>query len=165
MPGYWLGLLLINIFAVWLAWLPVSGSGSIAHLVLPAVTLAAFMLGLIVRLTRATMLEVMAADFIRTARGKGLAESSVVVRHGLSVALIPVVTVIGLQVSTLFGGAVVTEAIFGWPGIGSLAVLAISQRDYPVVEALVLISVVTFLAINFAIDVLYAYLDPRVTYR
>jgi peptide/nickel transport system permease protein len=164
-PGYWLGLILMNLFAVRLAWLPVSGSGSPAHLVLPAVTLAAFMLGLIVRMTRSAMLEVMTSDFIRTARGKGIAELGVVVRHGLSVALIPIITVIGLQVSTLFGGAVVTEAIFGWPGIGSLAVLAISQRDYPVVEALVLISVLTFLIVNFLVDILYAYFDPRVTYQ
>jgi peptide/nickel transport system permease protein len=165
MPGYWLGLILINVFAVWLPWLPVSGSGTPAHLVLPAVTLAAFMVGLIVRMARSTMLEVMSADFIRTARGKGLRELVVVSRHGLMVALIPIVTVIGLQVSTLFGGAVVTEAIFGWPGIGSLAVLAISQRDYPVVEALVLISVLTFLVVNLLIDLLYVYLDPRVAYR
>ena len=165
MPGYWLGLILINVFAVRLAWLPVSGTGTAAHLVLPAVTLAAFMVGLIVRMARSTMLEVMGADFIRTARGKGLRELLVVSRHALLVALIPIVTVIGLQVSTLFGGAVVTEAIFGWPGIGSLAVLAISQRDYPVVEALVLISVLTFLVVNLLIDLLYSYLDPRVTYR
>jgi peptide/nickel transport system permease protein len=165
MPGYWLGLILINVFAVWLPWLPVSGSGTPAHLVLPTVTLAAFMVGLIVRMARSTMLEVMSADFIRTARGKGLRELVVVSRHGLMVALIPIVTVIGLQVSTLFGGAVVTEAIFGWPGIGSLAVLAISQRDYPVVEALVLISVLTFLVVNLLVDLLYVYLDPRVAYR
>jgi peptide/nickel transport system permease protein len=162
-PGYWLGLILMHVFSVQLAWLPVSGSGSLPHLVLPAVTLAAFMLGLIVRMTRATMLEVMTADFIRTARGKGVAEVRVIVRHGLSVALIPIITIIGLQVSTVLGGAVVTEAVFGWPGIGSLAVLAISQRDYPVVEALVLISVLTFLLVNFVVDLLYAYVDPRVT--
>jgi ABC-type dipeptide/oligopeptide/nickel transport system permease component len=165
MPGYWLGLILINVFAVHLAWLPVSGSGSPLHLVLPTVTLAAFMVGLIVRMTRSAMLEVMTADFIRTARSKGLSDRVVVIRHGLSVAMIPIVTVIGLQLGTLFGGAVVTEAIFGWPGIGSLAVLAISQRDYPVVEALVLVSVATFLVINLVVDLLYAYLDPLIAYE
>jgi ABC-type dipeptide/oligopeptide/nickel transport system permease component len=123
------------------------------------------MVGLIVRMTRSAMLEVMTADFIRTARSKGLSDRVVVIRHGLSVAMIPIVTVIGLQLGTLFGGAVVTEAIFGWPGIGSLAVLAISQRDYPVVEALVLVSVATFLVINLVVDLLYAYLDPRIAYE
>jgi peptide/nickel transport system permease protein len=165
MPGYWLGLILINVFAVQLAWLPVSGSGSPGHLVLPAITLSAFMLGLIVRITRSAVLETMGADFIRTARAKGLSEPRLVARHALRPALIPVVTVIGLQIGTLMGGAVVTESIFGWPGVGSLAVLAVLQRDYPVVQGLVLISAATFVAINFLIDVLYSYIDPRVTAR
>ncbi len=162
MPGYWLGLLLINVFAVGLAWLPVSGRGSVWHLVLPAVTLSAFMLGLIVRITRSSMLETMGADYIRTARAKGLAERRVVGRHALWPALIPVVTITGLQIGTLLGGAVVTETIFGWPGIGSLAVLAVLQRDYPVVQGLVLCSAATFLLINLAVDLLYVYLDPRI---
>jgi ABC-type dipeptide/oligopeptide/nickel transport system permease component len=162
MPGYWLGLLLINVFAVGLAWLPVSGRGSLGHLVLPAVTLAAFMLGLVVRITRSSILETMGADYVRTARAKGLGEVTVVGRHALWPALIPVVTIIGLQIGTLLGGAVVTETIFGWPGVGSLAVLAVLQRDYPVVQALVLCSALTFLVVNLAVDVLYACLDPRV---
>jgi ABC-type dipeptide/oligopeptide/nickel transport system permease component len=162
MPGYWLGLLLINVFAVGLAWLPVSGRGSVWHLVLPAITLAAFMLGLVVRVTRSSMLEVMGADYVRTARAKGLGEGRVVGRHALWPALIPVVTITGLQIGTLLGGAVVTETIFGWPGIGSLAVLAVLQRDYPVVQGLVLCSATTFLVINLVVDLLYAYLDPRI---
>lgn len=165
MPGYWLGLLLINVFSVQLGWLPVSGSGGAAHLVLPAITLSAFMLGLIVRLTRSTVVEVMFEDCIRTARAKGVPERRIITRHALRLALIPVLTVIGLQVGTLLGGAVVTESIFAWPGIGSLAVLAIFQRDYPVVQALVLLSALAFLVINFLIDVLYAYIDPRIVYR
>lgn len=164
MPGYWLGLILITVFAVQLGWLPVSGSESLTHSVLPTITLAAFTVGLIVRLTRSSMLEVLAEDYIRTARAKGLPEARVVRKHGLPLALIPVVTVIGIQTSTLLGGAVVTETIFAWPGLGSLAVLAISQRDYPVVQALVLLSVATFLVVNFLVDLLYLYLDPRISY-
>jgi peptide/nickel transport system permease protein len=165
MPGFWLGLLLIQVFAVGLRWLPVSGSDSPAHMILPAVTLSTFMLGLLVRISRSAMLEVMGEDFIRTARAKGLGEPAVLRRHALRSALIPVVTVIGLQIGTTLGGAVVTETIFAWPGIGSLAFAAISQRDYPVVQGLVLVSAAIFLVINLAIDILYAYLDPRIMYR
>jgi len=164
MPGYWLGLILITVFSVWLGWLPVSGSGSVAHLVLPAVTLAAFMIGLIVRLTRSTALEVLQEDYVRTARAKGLAEGVIMRRHVLRLVLIPVVTVVGIQVGTILGGAVVTETLFAWPGIGSLTVLAVTQRDYPVVQALVLISAVGFVLINLFVDVLYGYLDPRISY-
>jgi ABC-type dipeptide/oligopeptide/nickel transport system permease component len=119
------------------------------------------MLGLIVRVTRSAVLEPLAADYVRTARAKGLSEARLVTRHALRPALIPVVTIIGLQIGTLLGGAVVTESIFGWPGIGSLAVLAVLQRDYPVVQGLVLISAATFVVVNFLVDVLYAYVDPR----
>jgi len=164
MPGYWLGLILITVFSVWLGWLPVSGSGSVTHLVLPAVTLAAFMIGLIVRLTRSTALEVLQEDYVRTARAKGLAESVVMRRHVLRLVLIPVITVVGIQVGTILGGAVVTETLFAWPGIGSLTVLAVTQRDYPVVQGLVLISAVGFVLINLLVDVLYGYLDPRISY-
>lgn len=164
MPGYWLGLILITVFSVWLGWLPVSGSGSVAHLVLPAVTLAAFMIGLIVRLTRSTALEVLQEDYVRTARAKGLAENVILRRHVLRLVLIPVVTVVGIQVGTILGGAVVTETLFAWPGIGSLTVLAATQRDYPVVQALVLISAIGFVLINLLVDVLYGYLDPRISY-
>lgn len=160
-PGFWLGLVLITVFAVRLRLFPVSGGGSVWHLVLPAVTLASFLLGLVVRLTRAAVLEVLKQDFIRTARSKGLSEPSVAFRHALRNALIPVVTVLGLQVGTLLGGAIITEAVFAWPGIGNLAVLAIYQRDYPVVQAVVLFSVVGFVATSALVDALCVWIDPR----
>jgi ABC-type dipeptide/oligopeptide/nickel transport system permease component len=160
-PGFWLGLVLITVFAVQLRLLPVSGGGGLPHLLLPAVTLASFLVGLIIRLTRAALLDVLKQDFIRTARSKGLAEWVVAVRHALRNALIPVVTVLGLQVGTLLGGAVITEAVFAWPGIGNLAVLAIYQRDYPVVQAVVLLSAVVFVLTNLAVDLLSTWIDPR----
>ena len=160
-PGFWLGLVLITIFAVQLRVLPASGGGDVSHLILPAVTLASFLLGLTIRLTRASILDVLKQDFIRTARSKGLAERVIAFRHALRNALIPVVTVLGLQVGTLLGGAVITEAVFAWPGIGNLAVLAIYQRDYPVVQAVVLLSAVVFVVTNILVDLLCTWIDPR----
>jgi ABC-type dipeptide/oligopeptide/nickel transport system permease component len=160
-PGFWLGLVLITVFAVQLRILPASGGGDFAHLILPAITLASFLVGLTIRLTRASLLDVLRQDFIRTARSKGLAEQVIAFRHALRNALIPVVTVLGLQVGTLLGGAVITEAVFAWPGIGNLAVLAIYQRDYPVVQAVVLLSALVFVITNLAVDVLCAWVDPR----
>lgn len=160
-PGFWLGLVLITIFAVQLRVLPASGGGDFSHLILPALTLASFLLGLTIRLTRASILDVLKQDFIRTARSKGLAERVIAFRHALRNALIPVVTVLGLQVGTLLGGAVITEAVFAWPGIGNLAVLAIYQRDYPVVQAVVLLSAVVFVVTNILVDLLCTWIDPR----
>jgi ABC-type dipeptide/oligopeptide/nickel transport system permease component len=160
-PGFWLGLVLITVFAVHLRVLPASGGGDLAHLVMPAVTLATFLIGLTIRLTRAALLDVMRQDFIRTARSKGLGERAIALRHALRNALIPVVTVLGLQIGTLLGGAVITEAVFAWPGIGNLAVLAIYQRDYPVVQAVVLLSALVFVVTNLAVDALCARIDPR----
>ena len=160
-PGFWLGLVLITIFAVQLRLLPASGGGDVSHLILPALTLASFLLGLTIRLTRASILDVLKQDFIRTARSKGLAERVIAFRHALRNALIPVVTVLGLQVGTLLGGAVITEAVFAWPGIGNLAVLAIYQRDYPVVQAVVLLSAVVFVVTNIMVDLLCTWIDPR----
>jgi len=160
-PGFWLGLVLITIFAVQLRLLPASGGGDVSHLILPALTLASFLLGLTIRLTRASILDVLKQDFIRTARSKGLAERVIAFRHALRNALIPVVTVLGLQVGTLLGGAVITEAVFAWPGIGNLAVLAIYQRDYPVVQAVVLLSAVVFVVTNILVDLLCTWIDPR----
>jgi ABC-type dipeptide/oligopeptide/nickel transport system permease component len=160
-PGFWLGLVLITIFAVQLRVLPASGGGDFSHLILPAITLASFLLGLTIRLTRASILDVLKQDFIRTARSKGLAERVIAFRHALRNALIPVVTVLGLQVGTLLGGAVITEAVFAWPGIGNLAVLAIYQRDYPVVQAVVLLSAVVFVVTNILVDLLCTWIDPR----
>jgi len=162
MPGFWLGLVLITVFAVHLRWLPASGMGSLSHVVLPAITLGMFLIGLIIRLTRSSMLDVLGQDYVRTARAKGLAERMVVMQHALMNALIPVVTLLGLQLGLLLGGAVITETVFAWPGVGLATVTAIHQRDYPVVQCAVLVSAVLVLSINWAVDLLYHYLDPRV---
>ena len=162
MPVFWLGLMLIVVFAVQLRWLPASGMGQPQHLILPAITLGTFLIGLIIRLTRSSMLDVLSQDYIRTARAKGLPESAVLVRHALKNAFIPVVTVLGLQMGTLLGGAVITETVFAWPGMGMVTVTAIHQRDYPVVQSAVLVSAVLVVLINWFVDVLYHYLDPRI---
>jgi peptide/nickel transport system permease protein len=162
MPVFWLGLMLIIVFSVHLRWLPVSGAGGPQHLVLPAVTLGTFLIGLIIRLTRSSMLDVLGQDYVRTARAKGLAERAVIVRHALRNALIPVVTLLGLQLGILLGGAVITETVFAWPGLGMVTVTAINQRDYPVVQCAVFISAVLVVSINWAVDVLYHFLDPRI---
>jgi ABC-type dipeptide/oligopeptide/nickel transport system permease component len=164
-PNFWAGLMLIALFSVKLQLLPVSGRGSLRHLVLPSITLAIFFSGLVVRLTRSGMLEVLAQDYVRTAWAKGMPERLVIFRHALKNALIPIVTVLGLQVGTLLGGAVVTETVFAWPGMGQLAVQAIYQRDYPVVQAIVLLLGTAFVFINWAVDVSYCLLDPRIQYR
>ncbi len=164
-PTFFLGILLLLIFAVWFPLLPIGGTGTPAHLVMPAVTLGAFAMASIARLTRSAMLEVLSQDYIRTARAKGLKESTVILRHGFRNALIPVVTIMGLQFGTLLGGAVVTETIFAWPGIGRLAIQSIFNRDYPVVQATVFLAAVAFVAVNFVVDLFYAVLDPRIRYE
>lgn len=163
MPGFWLGLMLIIVFAVQLRVLPVSGNATPIHVILPGLTLAMWLVGLIVRLTRSAMLDVLRQDYMRTARAKGLAERVVLYRHAIKNAMIPIVTVLGLQVGALLGGAVITETVFAWPGIGQLAITAIRQRDYPVVQAIVLITAASFVFVNFLVDVLYFYLDPRIS--
>jgi len=164
MPAYWLGLMLIVVFSVQLHWLPGSGRGGVVHLVLPAVTLASFLVGLITRLARAELLDTLREDYVRTARAKGIGEVRVLWRHAYRNALLPIVTVVGLQIGTLLGGAVITEAVFAWPGIGSLAVVALFQRDYPVVQGVVLVAAVGFVAVNLVIDLVYQWLDPRIAY-
>jgi peptide/nickel transport system permease protein len=161
-PNFWVGLILIALFSVKLGVLPVSGRGGLGHLVLPSVTLAIFFVGLVVRLTRSGMLEVLAQDYVRTAGAKGLPERLVIFRHALKNAMIPIVTVLGLQIGTLLGGAVVTETVFAWPGMGQLAVQAIYQRDYPVVQCIVLLLGGGFVLINWAVDMSYTFLDPRI---
>jgi ABC-type dipeptide/oligopeptide/nickel transport system permease component len=161
MPVYWLGLMLIVIFAVHLRWLPASGMGQPQHLVLPAFTLGTFLIGLIIRLTRSSMLDVLHREYIRTARAKGLSEHIVLVRHALKNACLPVVTVLGLQMGTLLGGAVITETVFAWPGMGMVTVTAIHQRDYPVVQSAVLVLAVLVVLINWGVDMVYHCLDPR----
>lgn len=165
MPIFWSGLMMILLFAVILGWLPAVGTGTLAHLVLPSVTLGLTSAAIIARMTRSSMLEVLRADYIRTARSKGLGEGIVVNRHALRNALIPVVTVIGLQTGTLLSGAVLTESVFAWPGVGRLLVEGILTRDYPVVQASVLVVAMAFVAVNLVVDLLYAVLDPRIHYQ
>jgi ABC-type dipeptide/oligopeptide/nickel transport system permease component len=164
MPVYWLGLMMIIIFAIDLHVLPAAGADEPTSIVMPALTLALFSIGLIARMTRSSMLEVLGQDYVRTARAKGATFRSVVFKHALRNALLPVITVIGLQFGALLGGAVVTETVFGWPGVGRLLVDSIFFRDYPVVQGLVLMFGTTFVVINLLVDLLYAYVDPRIHY-
>jgi peptide/nickel transport system permease protein len=164
-PTFWLGIVLILIFAVMLHVLPTSGYGGWRHLLLPAITLGLYMVALITRMSRSSMLEVLGSDYLRTARSKGLHEGIVLVRHALRNALIPVVTVIGLQTGTLLGGAVITETVFAWPGVGLLTVDSITSLDYSVVQAVVILSAGIFVLINVLMDLLYIALDPRIKYQ
>ena len=165
MPVYWLGLMLIIVFAVRLRVLPAAGTDQgVVSLVLPTVTLALFSMGLVTRQTRSAMLEVLGQDFVRTARAKGAGRRAVLVRHALRNALLPIVTTIGLQFGTLLGGAVLTESVFAWPGVGRLLVDSIGSRDYPVVQGVVLLLSVVFITINLLTDLVYAYVDPRIRY-
>jgi ABC-type dipeptide/oligopeptide/nickel transport system permease component len=161
-PVFWSGLILILIFSVWLGWLPSGGTGSLRHMILPAFSLGLFDAGVIARQSRAGLLEVLEQDYIRTARAKGLAERMVVVRHAFKNAVIPVVTVIGMQFGRMLGGAVLVESVFSLPGIGRLLVTAISQRDYPVIQGICLLLAASFVIINLAVDIAYGYLDPRI---
>lgn len=164
MPIFWLGLMLIVVFSVYLGLLPSSGWGAFRYMVLPAVSLATFPLAMITRLTRSSMLEVIRQDYIRTARSKGLSVGLVILRHGLRNALIPVVTVIGLQFGVLLAGAVLTETVFAIPGIGRLTVTAVFARDYPVIRACILLTAAIFVLVNLLVDLSYTYLDPRIRY-
>ncbi|HEV8353505.1 MAG TPA: ABC transporter permease [bacterium] len=164
MPTFWFGLMAIIIFSVYLGWFPTSGEGSFSHLVLPAVTLGVFSAALIARLTRSSLLETLHEDFVRTARAKGLPESSIVYRHALRNALIPVVTVVGLQFGSLLAGAVITETVFARRGLGRLMVEAILGKDFPLVQTLVLLSAVTYVMVNLTVDLFYVVIDPRITY-
>jgi peptide/nickel transport system permease protein len=175
MPVFWLGIVLMVLFSLVLGWLPASGmyapygGGDLVdlakHLVLPAITLAAASITIVARLTRAAMLDVLGQDFIRTARAKGLVERSVVVRHALKNAMVPIVTVIGVQAGYLLGGAVLTETVFAWPGVGTLMVQGILARDIPLVQGCVLLVALTFVLVNLTVDLLYAFLDPRIRYE
>jgi peptide/nickel transport system permease protein len=162
MPLYWLGIMLIIIFGVWLRWFPISGSDSLAHLVLPAVTLGSWILPVNMRLVRSGMLDVLNQDYIRTARAKGLSERKVLVKHAFKNAAIPVVTVLGMQLGLLLGGAVVTETVFAWPGLGRLAVDSIRMGDYPVVQAIVVVFAFFVVIGNLLADILAAVIDPRI---
>jgi peptide/nickel transport system permease protein len=163
-PGFYLGLMLILFLSVQLGLLPTGGRGSLAQLIMPTIVLSTYLIALIARMTRSSCLDTLSQDYIRTARAKGLGSRLVLFKHVLKPALIPVVTLIGLQVGTLFSGAVVTETVFSWPGIGRLAVEAISSRDFPVVQMVVVISSMIFVLTNVLVDVAYAFLDPRIRY-
>jgi peptide/nickel transport system permease protein/oligopeptide transport system permease protein len=163
-PVFWLGLMLMVVFAVFLHLVPAGGAAGPTSLILPSITLAAFSIAFIERQTRSSMLESLNQDYVRTARAKGLQEHAVVYRHALRNALIPVVTVVGLQFGALFGGAILTETTFAWPGIGRLLVSAIDARDYPIIQGVVLLFAITFLVINLLVDLLYGYIDPRIKY-
>ncbi|MEM1995198.1 MAG: ABC transporter permease [Nitrososphaerales archaeon] len=164
-PSFWLGILLILFLGVQLRLLPISGIGTPAHLVMPAITLSSFLLASLARLTRSSMLETLNRDYIRTAQAKGLKYSRVIIRHALRTALIPVVTVLGLQIAALMGGAVITEQIFAYPGVGWLAITAIYARDFPVVQAVVFVVSVIVVLANLVVDIVYTYLDPRIGYE
>ena len=161
-PNFWMGPMLILVGALWLGWFPVSGREGFMSLVLPALTLGTAMAAILSRMIRSALLEVITEEFIRTARAKGLTEWRVIVHHGLRNALLPVITLLGLQLGALLGGAVITETVFSWPGIGLLVVEAIQRRDYPVVQATVLFISLSYVLVNLLTDLLYAWIDPRV---
>jgi peptide/nickel transport system permease protein len=162
MPAFWLGPLLMLLFAVWLGWLPVSGMDSPSAIILPALTLGFGLSAILTRMTRTSLLEVLNDDFIRTARAKGLSEKAVILRHALRAALLPIITIVGLQMGSLLAGTVITETIFSWDGIGRLLVESIEKRDYPVTQACVLVVALSYVLVNVLTDVVYGLADPRV---
>ena len=164
MPHFWMGPMFMMVFALWLGLLPVSGMESDAAIVLPALTLGFGLAAILTRMTRASMLEVLNEDFIRTARAKGLAERTVILRHALRAALLPIVTVLGLQLGSLLAGTVITETVFSWDGIGRLLVESIEKRDYPVTQACVLVVALLYVTVNLATDIIYTKIDPRVRF-
>lgn len=163
MPVFWTGLLLMFVFSLQLGWLPVGGTGTWQHLILPAFTMAAYTVATLARMTRSSLMEVMGEDYIRTARAKGLANYSVVLLHALRNALIPIVTVFGMQVGQLMGGAILTETVFAWPGLGRLMVGAILDRDYPLLQGTILVFAGAYILINLLVDLSYGLIDPQVS--
>lgn len=161
-PVFWSGLILILIFSIMLGWLPSGGTGTISHMILPAVSLGLFSAGVLARQTRASMVEALSHDYVRTARSKGLRERVVVYRHALKNAMLPVVTIVGIQFGRMLGGAVLVESVFSLPGIGRFLIIAINQRDYPVVQGIVLLLAVSFVVINLMVDLVYSVVDPRI---
>ena len=163
-PVYWMGIMLILVFGVQLGWFPVSGIGGLSHLVLPTITLGLFTMAQLMRLTRSSMLDVLKSDFLRTARAKGVRPLALLWHHALRNAWLPIVTVIGTELVALFSQAIITETIFSWPGVARLAVQAIVDRDYPIVEVVVILAALAFVGINLLVDILYSVLDPRIKY-
>lgn len=165
MPAFWFGLLMIQFFGVYLRWFPVMGSGTVRQLVMPALTLGLIASTVQARVVRSSMLEVLNSDYIRTARAKGLRDYVVIMRHGLKNALIPTLTILGLQVGGLLGGAFIIEAVFAWHGIGELAVQAIGQRDFPLIQGIIAVVATTYVLVNLLVDLAYRLVDPRITYE
>ena len=161
-PNFALGPLLITLFSIKLGWLPVSGRGGLLNYILPAATLGAALAAILTRMVRSSMLEELGSDYVRTARAKGLSTSAVLLRHALQNALIPIITILGLQFGTLLAGTIVTETIFSWPGIGRLTVMAISARDYPLLQGCILVIALSYVLVNLLTDVFYSMVDPRV---
>jgi ABC-type dipeptide/oligopeptide/nickel transport system permease component len=161
-PNFALGPVLILVFSVILGWLPVSGRGGISHLLLPAITLGAALAAILTRMVRTSVIEELSSDYVRTARAKGLSQSAVLFRHAFRNALIPILTILGLQFGTLLAGTIVTESIFSWPGVGRLAVQAIQARDYPLLQGCILLIAVSYVLVNLLTDMVYALVDPRV---
>ena len=161
-PNFALGPVLILVFSVMLGWLPVSGRGGVSHLILPAITLGAALAAILTRMVRTSVIEELSSDYVRTARAKGLPESAVLFRHAFRNALIPILTILGLQFGTLLAGTIVTESIFSWPGIGRLSVQAIEARDYPLLQGCILLIAVSYVVVNLLTDLVYAFVDPRV---
>ncbi len=165
MPSFWIGPLLIMVFAIDLGWFPVSGRGGVESLVLPSITLGTAMAAILSRLTRSTMIETLGEDYITTARAKGARGAIVLYKHALSNALLPVVTVAGLQLGSLLAGAIITETIFAWPGVGRLTIQAINARDYPLAQGCVLTIALSYVFVNLLVDIVYAIIDPRIRYK
>ena len=163
-PAYWLGLMLILLFSLHFGWFPAAGKGGLSHFVLPTITLAMFAMATVARMTRGSLLDVLNQDYVQAARAKGLGETVVLVRHALKNALIPIMTVVGLQVGQLLSGAVLTETVFSWPGIGRFMVDSIQARDFPIVQGGVLLTAATFVVVNLIVDILYGVVDPRIRY-
>ena len=161
-PNFALGPMLILLFSITLGWLPVSGRGGIAHLILPAATLGAALAAILTRMVRGSMIEELGSDYVRTARAKGLSERSVLYRHAFPNALVPIITILGLQFGTLLAGTIVTESIFSWPGIGRLTVQAIQSRDYPLLQGCILVIALSYVVVNLLTDVVYSLIDPRI---
>ncbi|MCP4023673.1 MAG: ABC transporter permease [Desulfobacteraceae bacterium] len=165
MPVFWLGIMMMILFSMTLNWLPAGGIGTWKHLIMPSFTLAAFVVAFIARMTRSSMLEVLSQDYVTTARSKGLQENLIIVKHALKNALIPIITVVGLQFGMLLGGAVLTETVFAWPGIGRLIVDSILARDYAMIQGTILIFGLLYTLINLLVDLIYAFVDPRIRYE
>ncbi len=164
-PNFALGPVLILVFSVLIGWLPVSGRGGLSHLILPAITLGAALAAILTRMVRTSVIEELSSEYVRTARAKGLSESAVLLHHAFRNALIPIITILGLQFGTLLAGAIVTETIFSWPGVGRLAVQAIEARDYPLLQGCILLIAVSYVIVNLLTDVVYAAVDPRVRFE